>query len=785
MDYAAVREAFAEAHQISGEARRRFLATLPSAEGAEVESLLAALEGEAGAPFADEGLAEAGPYSLKEVLGRGGMGIVYRAERQDGEFRREVAVKLAGGRMFAPEAERRFIRERQILAQLDHPNIVRMLDGGVVRGQRYVVMELVRGVPITSYARELPLRRRLILFRQVCAAVQHAHQKLILHRDLKPGNILVTEDGFVKVLDFGIAQLIQDDAGAITSTETSAHPFSLACASPEQLLGDPLTLASDIYSLGVLLYELTTGINPQYREGDSFQQVLTRITDNGPKAPSKLQSDVRRDLDAIVWKALAKDPNQRYSSAGELDADIERYLADRPVSVVAPSRPYVLVQFARRNRALTVLAILSLVASVVGGTLYVRQARREARRFAEARRLVRTVVFDIQPKLKTIPATLPLRKTLVDETLRYLEAVSADAGNDTGLLREIAKAYAELGAMQAGGEGPILGNAGSAESAFTKAREVIGRAIKAAPSNYDILIDAANVHSRSASALYSVGKVGEAQAASSQAVEFANHALGLRPRERISRETYALSVYTRGLIALPRDQSLSRASFVEAERVYSDLARDVPEQLTNVGLSELYLTRLAHQAGDKAEWINHARRTLAIFEQQLKATPENQRSLSNYGMALEQLGSAINSTDGPHAALPYLQKSLALREEMASQDPANLSARSGLADSLRFLGAIYSSAGDFRQARTALARSIGIYDSLLREGKLQPGTSINPPQTLLIAGEIERKAGDHLRACFFYRRAEEMYARVEKAGILTASGEKDRALGLSHLSECR
>src|ERR1041385_4000873 len=254
-----IREAFCRALELPQAERRAFLVELAPEMRKEVVSLIAAHESagrflcsprDAALPTGER----VGPYRIVELIGRGGMGLVYRAYRDDGEFQREVAIKLVGGRLFAPEAERRFISERRILALLDHPNIVRMIDGGMAYGQRYLVMELVAGEAVTDYCANhaVPIAARLRLFQSVCSAIQYAHQHLIIHRDLKPSNILVTPEGQVKVLDFGIAKLLEQTEDPDVAT-TVLHPMTLSCASPEQVREERLTLATDIYSLGLLL----------------------------------------------------------------------------------------------------------------------------------------------------------------------------------------------------------------------------------------------------------------------------------------------------------------------------------------------------------------------------------------------------------------------------------------------------------------------------------------------------------------------------------------------------
>ena len=383
-----VRAAFARIEEAPAVERAGLLAALDDDIRAEVRSLLEALDEAGGFLSRPDGAAPhlgsiVGPYELVEEIGRGGMGVVYRASRRDGEYDHDVAIKIASGHFPGPEAEHRFIRERQILARLDHPHIVRLLDGGLANGYRYFVMELVAGAPITDATASRPLDDRLRLFGDVCSAVQYAHQQLILHRDLKPANIIVTADGLVKVLDFGIARILREDNDGSIGATTMAHPLSYGCASPEQLRGEPLSLASDIYALGVLLYELATGVNPQYQPGATFEETFRRVVDETPAPPSRVVRTLPRDLDAIVMKAIAKTPAERYPSAAELQADLDRLRSGRPVLARTPSAAYVFGRFVRRNRALSAVAALLILASAAGVGTYLYQAR--LARLAEAR----------------------------------------------------------------------------------------------------------------------------------------------------------------------------------------------------------------------------------------------------------------------------------------------------------------------------------------------------------------------------------------------------------------
>jgi len=297
-----------------------------------------------------------GPYRLLREIGHGGMGVVYLAVRADDEFKKQVAIKLVQPGPHNKNLLRRFRRERQILANLDHPNIARLLDGGTTeQGMPYLVMEYVTGAPITEYCdeRKLSITDRLKLYRDVCAAVRHAHQSLVIHRDLKPGNILVTAEGYVKLLDFGIAKLLDIDSVSVALDTTNGAPvMTPEYASPEQIRGEPVTTASDVYSLGIVLYELLTGHYPYRFKDRSLPEIIRVICEQEPEPPSraisrvetkpeyngktqitvspetvsrtregrpeKLRARLRGDLSAIVLRALRKDPQYRYSTVEQI-----------------------------------------------------------------------------------------------------------------------------------------------------------------------------------------------------------------------------------------------------------------------------------------------------------------------------------------------------------------------------------------------------------------------------------------------------------------------------------
>ncbi len=355
-----------------------------------------------------------GPYRVHRELGRGGMGVVYLAERDDGQFRRLVAIKLLRGSPDAEELRSRFLAERQILASLDHPNIAQLLDAGITDGQLpYLVIEYAEGLPITTYCdrHRLDVKARLRLFQSVCAAVHHAHRNLVIHRDLKPGNILVTASGQVKLLDFGIAKLQNPALGGapLAVTRTDVRVMTPEYASPEQVRGEPLSTASDIYALGVVLYELLTGSRPHEASGTGSAGELAGLIDarepvrpsmavarryagedgraavdggSTPAAvaaardttPERLTRALKGDLDAIVMMALRREPSRRYGSADLLAEDVRRYLEGQPVLAHKGSRRYYARKYLERHRAVAAVAALAALSLASGAGVAVWQA---------------------------------------------------------------------------------------------------------------------------------------------------------------------------------------------------------------------------------------------------------------------------------------------------------------------------------------------------------------------------------------------------------------------------
>lgn len=454
-----------------------------------------------------------GQYEILREIGRGGMGAVYLGSRADDQYRKQVAIKIVLRDRENASVVERFRRERQILANLDHPNIALLLDGGATpEGLPYLVMEYVEGEAIDAYSdkQKLDVAARLRLFLTVCSAVQHAHQNLIVHRDLKPGNILVKRDATVKLLDFGIAKLVSTHPSGLNldKTATALRLLTPECASPEQVRGDPVTTSTDVYQLGVVLYQLLTGHHPfAYKNRAAILQMLLSEEPDPPSkavdriaeeenldgtvtvvrtpasvsatregTPRALRARLLGDLDAITTRALAKDPAKRYPTVEQLAQDVRNHLENLPVTARAQTVGYQAEKFYRRNKRAVIAGVLvmcALVGGLAAAALQAHSARLEKaqaeRRFDHVRTLVHAMLFDVHDAMSPLPDTTPARRAIVRKALDYLDALGSEAGKDDALLREIAAAYKRVGDLQGNPGGPNLGDAPAALTSYRTA----------------------------------------------------------------------------------------------------------------------------------------------------------------------------------------------------------------------------------------------------------------------------------------------------------------------------
>ena len=504
-DWQQVKDLFADALDQPADLRLEFLTDQCNGDRLlfdEVRSLLAAsseaenliennaidLASKVGAAEANYAEQHFGNYRILREIGSGGMGSVFLAERDDGEFRMQVALKLVKQSIADSEVIARFKRERQILANLNHPNIAVLHDGGVSeKGEPFLAMEYVDGESLIDHAanNRLSVKDKLRLFLKVCSAVSYAHRNLVVHRDLKPSNILVKKDGEPKLLDFGLAKAFESD---LSTTQTGLRAFTPAYASPEQILGGNITTASDIYSLGVVFYELLTGTKPLNIDHKSFDEIISTVNNVEPIPPSAVANEndiealsnlLRGDLDTIALTALRKEPERRFRTVDDFAEDIKRHLAARPISARPNTTGYLAGKFIRRNKIAVTAAILIVFSLVTGFVFSLWQAERARherdraeKRFRDVRQLSNSLLFEISPKIERLPGSIDARELLVKRALEYLDSLAAESQGDQTLSAELAAAYEQVGDLQGNIDKPNLSDFAGALVSLEKARAI-------------------------------------------------------------------------------------------------------------------------------------------------------------------------------------------------------------------------------------------------------------------------------------------------------------------------
>ena len=510
---------------------------LQASEDEERESTVRRSEPEIDSPTSTD-RKRIGPYEIDRLLGRGGMGAVYLAHRADGNFDQQVAIKLIDLPLATDVFRERFRQERQILAGLNHPFIARLLDGGVsANGDLYLAMEYVDGVPIHRFCEEksLSIAERLSLFKNVCEAVQFAHQNLVVHRDLKPDNILVANDGTPRLLDFGTAKLLTPatDNPANDFTRQGFTSYTPQYASPEQILGNPITTASDTYSLGMLLYLLLTGTKPYELKELTTAEMVRVICEEPPRKPGNAVGSTRRldpDLEAIVLKALRKEPQQRYLTAEQFSADIEDYLTGRPVAARRGTFRYRSAKFIRRHRlALSGAAVLAItlaggIAAVLWQARIANQERRKAdARSADLRELSDSLLSELDEAIKQLPGSTGVQKLLVTRVLDHLDRMAKDAQGDQATQLDLVGAYTRLASLQGDPYDQNLGDPAGALTSVGKALAIAGPASASHPLDQAALHALALAQVTRSEILFGIGRTSEAVGSMQAAVASYDH----------------------------------------------------------------------------------------------------------------------------------------------------------------------------------------------------------------------------------------------------------------------
>lgn len=700
-----LRRLFHELADASPEDRNRILAERQVAPNlrAEVESLLsvdslrneALTECVAGAAAellgsADESRNNCGPYRLVRRLGSGGMGSVWLAERTDGEIQQQVAVKLLGFGAQRAEWRARFLKERQILASLNHRSIVHVIDAGhTADGQPYLGMEYVEGAAIDAYATPLSLRDRLELFLRVCEGVSYAHRHLIIHRDLKPSNILVDASGQPKLLDFGIARLLDETGNA---TQTMERLLTLNYASPEQFRGAEQTTATDVYSLGAVLYKLLTGRSPH--EPDTDKACAAEIL-AGTKAigkPSRLNSSLPADLDYISLKALRIEPEERYVSVDAFANDIRAFLEYRPVEARSGNW-YRIRKFVRRYRVVCAAAGLAFASLTIGLTLAVHERNLADRRFRDVRQIANELL-NVEHDINALPGSTAARERIVKTSLRYLEGLSKDAGNDPALKSEIATEYRRVAEVQGVFGGTNLGRPADARASLQKAEALFRDVRTAKPADLQPLrnlIETVDMESRIdyGSKNFSLLAPRIAELESLFAL-YEPRAANTESDWAFLADTYNSMALSVGEMArLDQAAGFALRSIVYRRRVASQ-SKSIPAR-GNLSNSLATYGVLCRRSGSLEESLRAFSESIGLIEGILTDQPENYKARLNLANTLSRKARLLGDPDGPSLgrtdeAVEDFERSMRIGREVMASDPKETIARYNQAVSGLYLG---------------------------------------------------------------------------------------------------
>ena len=728
-----------------------------------------------------------GPYRVLREIGRGGMGVVYLAERDDGQFRRRVAIKLLRS-PYGDELEQRFLTERQILASLGHPNIAQLLDGGVTGGQiPYLVMEHVDGEPIVEYCdrRRLGIPERLHLFREVCAAVQHAHQNLVIHRDLKPGNILVTRSGNVKLLDFGIAKLLNPALGRMDQpvTRRQARLMTPEYASPEQVRGEPLSTASDVYSLGVILYELLAGCPPYATEGHEAGEIAHMVCHAEPQRPStrlrdaeasavargtsvdRLRSRLRGDLDAIVMTALRKEPQHRYGSVQQLSDDIEHHLNGRPVAARAESRAYRFRKFVVRHRVGVSAAAGLMALLFTYATTTTVHTRRVSRALAEA---------ELEANRSS---------QLTDLLLGLFETGSGVASPDdsAAVSALLARASARAEQMRHSPAAraqmlTALGRVNEHIGAYDRAAELLNSALRIRRQLYGPRhLDVAESQVALAKVYRALNELGNADSLLAGALSIERTLLGTE-HPRVARTLSERSLVLRDLGELEEAERLTQDALAMRRRLLGNRHPDVATSVHH--LAEILRRRgdydnagrLFHEAlelrrslydGDRleiAESVNSLGVYYDVIGEYRTAESLYREALAMYGrivgeehpdpaILLASLGLAVSRLGRVEEADSLLQRSLEIQRRLYGPEHPEVGR------SLRLLGLERARREEYRESERFYRESYELLRRLVGEDHLEVALSLHGLGRALVGQGRVADAEPHLRRALEIRQA--------------------------------
>jgi non-specific serine/threonine protein kinase/serine/threonine-protein kinase len=681
--------------------------------------------------------ARAGPYRIEHEIGRGGMGIVYLAKRDDGEYERTVALKVINAVGSRGKFARLFWRERQILARLDHPNIARLLDGGTTdSGRAYYAMEFVDGEPVDRFAqrRNLNIRERLRLFLSVCSAVGYAHNNLIIHGDLKPKNVLVTADGTPKLLDFGVARIL---AGGTQTEATTRMPLTPTYASPEQIRGEPLTVATDVYSLGVLLYELLTGHYP-YGPRQSSTAAMRAFLEMNPTPLRSHNREIPSDLENIVLMALRTEPERRYVTVDALCRDVQAFLDGFPVQAAPDKFLYRFSKFATRNRWAMMAVCIAIIAVAISGVFIWREKRKAEMRFQQVRQLAHSVVFELDDAIVDLPGSSHARELLISRGLQYLNGLAGNRTGDPGLTFELAQAYMRIGAAQGDLQRSNVGDEAGAYASYGKARALLVGLRAREPENREVEMSLARADEDLASLAPRTGN-GNAEQLRRESVSL------FQDIARASTNPRDLALAHFYLALAKTDQGDYKAALPIWQQAYADYQtlaahnKDTSEDQRNIGLVDKHIASVYFALGQYSQSLDFDRKAVALDEKRLSMQPQNPTARMDLSFDLVEFGWCLHALERNQEANDAFSRAIQLRRQVADNDPHDFHARSELESALRIAGAAKCQSGDISGAIELLREAAITGSALHRSEPRNMDESISIALDYYELGEVLRK----------------------------------------------
>lgn len=722
-----------------------------------------------------------GTYRVIREIGHGGMGAVYLAERNYGKFEQKVALKMLKREMNTSAIRRRFRHEGEILASLEHPNIARLLDTGTTDDKTpYLAMEYVEGLPIDEYCRKntLDLNGRLDLFRQVCGAVNFAHRNLIVHRDLKPSNILVTNEGIPKLLDFGISKILSSEIEQINSaTVTRLGAMTPSYASPEQLQRKSVTTATDIYSLGVILYELLCGHRPFEEKEENLKDIFQAVLESEPPFPSSvLEKDLgkfktfskkeielpesidelptiplalennttpiksthtkseqyfltsgslRGDLDNIVMKALRKEPERRYSSADNFAEDLHRHQRGLPVTARPNTFMYRAEKFVQRNSlsvSVGILFFLALIGGIVA-TMWqskIAQYEREKaeKRFNDVRTLANSFLFDFSPLIENLPGSTPARELLVKKALEYLDNLSRETGEDLELQLELAAAYQKVGDVQGHPYNPNIGDTKGAFESYEKSLSIRQKLVNASPNDLRFQEELSNIYKLIADLHSNGGDITKSAENYDASLKILEKLVELNPQDFELKAKLASILRIRGLVPFYDGENKKAIEYyVKSQNIFGELIKLRPEDSK---IAEEYAFTFV-SIGEAQGWDNDFQSAAINLQKGLdlllplsEVYPNDTKIQRSLMLAYNKRAENFQDLEDFDKSVEMFRKSIVLANKNLAADPQNFLAKRDVAMTYKKLAQALDDAGKSNESLEKLSLAINIFQEMSR-----------------------------------------------------------------------